>query len=132
MSENQKKYMDQESIHGPDNYKPLPVVLSEAKGVWVWDVLWVIMGKDAHMVCRGYGWPWVHGCAMGVGTWMCRDMGVGCAMGGHGYANPWSPMWGIFAHGHPYHPMGHILPGVWVWDVPWVTIWYARMAMHVQ
>ena len=38
MSENQKKYMDQESIHGPDNYKPLPVVLSEAKGVWVWDV----------------------------------------------------------------------------------------------
>ena len=30
--------MDQESIHGPDNYKPLPVVLSEAKGVWVWDV----------------------------------------------------------------------------------------------
>ena len=30
--------MDQESMHGPDNYKPLPVVLSEAKGVWVWDV----------------------------------------------------------------------------------------------
>ena len=38
MSENQKKFMDQESMHGPDNYKPLPVVLSEAKGVWVWDV----------------------------------------------------------------------------------------------
>ena len=30
--------MNQESIHGPDNYKPLEVVLSEAKGVWVWDV----------------------------------------------------------------------------------------------
>ena len=30
--------MDQESMHGPDNYKPLAVVLSEAKGVWVWDV----------------------------------------------------------------------------------------------
>ena len=38
INDNQKKYMDQESIHGPDNYKPLPVVLSEAKGVWVWDV----------------------------------------------------------------------------------------------
>ena len=37
-SDNQKKFMDQESMHGPDNYKPLPVVLSEAKGVWVWDV----------------------------------------------------------------------------------------------
>ena len=37
-SDNQKKYMDQESANGPDNYKPLPVVLSEAKGVWVWDV----------------------------------------------------------------------------------------------
>ena len=38
ISDNQKKYMDQESANGPDNYKPLPVVLSEAKGVWVWDV----------------------------------------------------------------------------------------------
>ncbi|MDC3240430.1 ornithine--oxo-acid transaminase [Gammaproteobacteria bacterium] len=38
ISDNQKKYMNQESIHGPDNYKPLEVVLSEAKGVWVWDV----------------------------------------------------------------------------------------------
>ena len=38
INDNQKKYMDQESIHGPDNYNPLPVVLSEAKGVWVWDV----------------------------------------------------------------------------------------------
>ena len=37
-SDNQKKFMDQESMYGPDNYKPLPVVLSEAKGVWVWDV----------------------------------------------------------------------------------------------
>ena len=38
ISDNQKRYMNQESIHGPDNYKPLEVVLSEAKGVWVWDV----------------------------------------------------------------------------------------------
>lgn len=38
ISDNQKKYINQESIHGPDNYKPLEVVLSEAKGVWVWDV----------------------------------------------------------------------------------------------
>jgi len=38
ISDNQKKYMNQESIHGPDNYKTLEVVLSEAKGVWVWDV----------------------------------------------------------------------------------------------
>ena len=38
INDNQKKYMDQESIHGPDNYNPLPVVLSEAKGVWVWDI----------------------------------------------------------------------------------------------
>ena len=38
ISDNQKKYMNQESIHGPDNYKPLEVVLSKAKGVWVWDV----------------------------------------------------------------------------------------------
>ena len=38
VSDNQKKFMDKESTLGPDNYNPLPVVLSEAKGVWVWDV----------------------------------------------------------------------------------------------
>ena len=35
---NQRNFIDNESIFGPDNYKPLPVVLSRAKGVWVWDV----------------------------------------------------------------------------------------------
>jgi ornithine--oxo-acid transaminase len=35
---NQRNFIDKESIFGPDNYKPLPVVLSRAKGVWVWDV----------------------------------------------------------------------------------------------
>jgi len=33
-----KSFIKKESIYGPDNYKPLPVVLSKAKGVWVWDV----------------------------------------------------------------------------------------------
>ena len=37
-SPNQRNFIDKESIFGPDNYKPLPVVLSRAKGVWVWDV----------------------------------------------------------------------------------------------
>ena len=37
-SSNQRNFIDKESIFGPDNYKPLPVVLSRAKGVWVWDV----------------------------------------------------------------------------------------------
>lgn len=37
-SSNQRNFIDKESIFGPDNYKPLPVVLSKAKGVWVWDV----------------------------------------------------------------------------------------------
>ena len=35
---NQGNFIEKESIFGPDNYKPLPVVLSKAKGVWVWDV----------------------------------------------------------------------------------------------
>jgi len=34
----QRNLIDKESNFGPDNYKPLPVVLSRAKGVWVWDV----------------------------------------------------------------------------------------------
>ncbi len=34
----QNNLIKKESIFGPDNYKPLPVVLSRAKGVWVWDV----------------------------------------------------------------------------------------------
>jgi ornithine--oxo-acid transaminase len=37
-SSNQRNFIDKESIFGPDNYKPLSVVLSRAKGVWVWDV----------------------------------------------------------------------------------------------
>tara|TARA_B100000959_G_C14983291_1_gene624441 strand:- start:1488 stop:2723 length:1236 start_codon:yes stop_codon:yes gene_type:complete len=37
-SSNQQNFINKESIFGPDNYKPLPVVLSRAKGVWVWDV----------------------------------------------------------------------------------------------
>jgi ornithine--oxo-acid transaminase len=34
----QNNLIKKESIYGPDNYKPLPVVLSKAKGVWAWDV----------------------------------------------------------------------------------------------
>ncbi len=34
----QRNLIDKESNFGPDNYQPLPVVLSRAKGVWVWDV----------------------------------------------------------------------------------------------
>tara|TARA_B000000609_G_scaffold39210_1_gene28053 strand:+ start:632 stop:1849 length:1218 start_codon:yes stop_codon:yes gene_type:complete len=34
----QNNLIKKESIFGPDNYKPLPVVLSKAKGVWAWDV----------------------------------------------------------------------------------------------
>ena len=34
----QNNLIKKESIFGPDNYKPLPVVLSRAKGVWAWDV----------------------------------------------------------------------------------------------
>ena len=34
----QNNFIKKESIFGPDNYKPLPVVLSRAKGVWAWDV----------------------------------------------------------------------------------------------
>ncbi len=34
----QKKYIKKESNFGAENYKPLPVVLSKAKGVWAWDV----------------------------------------------------------------------------------------------
>lgn len=34
----QQHFIDKELDFGPDNYKPIPVVLSKAKGVWVWDV----------------------------------------------------------------------------------------------
>jgi len=34
----QKNLIKKELIFGPDNYKPLSVVLSKAKGVWAWDV----------------------------------------------------------------------------------------------
>ena len=34
----QNNLIKKESNFGPDNYKPLPVVLSRAKGVWAWDV----------------------------------------------------------------------------------------------
>ena len=34
----QQSFIDKETDFGPDNYKPIPVVLSKAKGVWVWDV----------------------------------------------------------------------------------------------
>jgi ornithine--oxo-acid transaminase len=33
-----KNYMELESTYGAHNYHPLPVVISKAKGVWVWDV----------------------------------------------------------------------------------------------
>ena len=60
ISDNQKKYMNQESIHGPDNYKPLEVVLSEAKGVWVWDVdqnKYLDMMSAYSAVSRGHAHP---------------------------------------------------------------------------
>ena len=37
-SSNQRSLIEIESNFGPDNYKPLPVVLSKGEGVWVWDV----------------------------------------------------------------------------------------------
>lgn len=33
-----KDYIEIEDQYGAHNYKPLSVVLSEGKGVWVWDV----------------------------------------------------------------------------------------------
>ncbi|UCE44940.1 MAG: ornithine--oxo-acid transaminase [Methanobacteriota archaeon] len=33
-----KKYIELEQTYGAHNYHPLPVVISKAKGVWVWDV----------------------------------------------------------------------------------------------
>ncbi|MFH1579697.1 MAG: aminotransferase class III-fold pyridoxal phosphate-dependent enzyme, partial [Thermoplasmatota archaeon] len=31
-------YIELEQTYGAHNYHPLPVVISKAKGVWVWDV----------------------------------------------------------------------------------------------
>lgn len=43
-------YMDLEEKYGANNYKPLDVVLSEGKGIWVWDV-----EKKKYMDClAGY------------------------------------------------------------------------------
>jgi len=35
---NTKEYIELEDKYGANNYKPLDVVLTEGKGVWVWDV----------------------------------------------------------------------------------------------
>ncbi len=35
---NAKDYIELEKTYGAHNYHPLPVVISKAKGVWVWDV----------------------------------------------------------------------------------------------
>jgi ornithine--oxo-acid transaminase len=35
---NAKDYLELEKTYGAHNYHPLPVVISKAKGVWVWDV----------------------------------------------------------------------------------------------
>ena len=35
---NAKDYIELEGTYGAHNYHPLPVVISKAKGVWVWDV----------------------------------------------------------------------------------------------
>jgi len=35
---NTKDYIELEDKYGANNYKPLDVVLTEGKGVWVWDV----------------------------------------------------------------------------------------------
>jgi ornithine--oxo-acid transaminase len=32
-----KDYIELEKTYGAHNYHPLPVVISKAKGVWVWD-----------------------------------------------------------------------------------------------
>ena len=34
---NSKYYIDLEDIYGANNYHPLDVVISRAKGIWVWD-----------------------------------------------------------------------------------------------
>ncbi len=38
ISENAQKYIDQENKYGAHNYHPLPVVLAEGQGAFVWDV----------------------------------------------------------------------------------------------
>ena len=56
----QKSYIKKESIYGPDNYKPLPVVLSKAKGVWVWDVndeKYIDMMSGYSAVSHGHAHP---------------------------------------------------------------------------
>ena len=56
----QKSYIRKESIFGPDNYKPLPVVLSKAKGVWVWDVndeKYIDMMSGYSAVSHGHAHP---------------------------------------------------------------------------
>jgi len=35
---NAKDYLEMERTYGAHNYHPLPVVISKAKGVWIWDV----------------------------------------------------------------------------------------------
>ena len=56
----QKSYIKKEAIYGPDNYKPLPVVLSKAKGVWVWDVndeKYIDMMSGYSAVSHGHAHP---------------------------------------------------------------------------
>ena len=37
---NKQDFMDLEKKYGAHNYKPLNVVLTRGKGVWVWDIDW--------------------------------------------------------------------------------------------
>ena len=34
---NSKDYIEMDLEYGAHNYHPIPVVISKAKGVWVWD-----------------------------------------------------------------------------------------------
>ena len=36
-TKNSQYYMDLENTYGAHNYHPIPVVISKAEGVWVWD-----------------------------------------------------------------------------------------------
>ena len=35
----QSKFINMENTYGASNYNPLPVVLKNAKGVYVWDII---------------------------------------------------------------------------------------------
>ncbi len=59
---NSKEYMELETKWGAHNYHPLPVVISRAKGVWVWDVegkKYIDMLSSYSAVSQGHLHPYI-------------------------------------------------------------------------